>query len=92
MPEWDAIQSVWPLLIAVAGLWGRLEVALSQNRAQSLKNEAEIRKLEVQLETQRATTHQLALGQVRMEETLVSIGRTLERIDRNITGGLPRQT
>ncbi|HMT45529.1 MAG TPA: hypothetical protein PKE59_00280 [Novosphingobium sp.] len=86
MPDWEVIKSVWPLLAAVAGLWARLEVALAQNRDQSVRNEAEIRKLEAQLEAQKSTTHQLALGQARMEETLVSIGRTLERIDRKISG------
>lgn len=86
MPEWAAIQQVWPLLVAVAAVWGRLEVALVKNRDRSLKNEAEIQKLEIQVDAQNATVHQLALGQARMEESLVSIGRTLERIDRNISG------
>lgn len=86
MPEWTAIQEVWPLLIGVAVIWARLEVALSQNRSQSVKNEAEIQKLESQLEVQKAVTHQQALSLARIEESLTSIGRTLERMDRKISG------
>lgn len=86
MPEWNSIQEVWPLLIAVAAVWGRLEVALSQNKAQSMKNEAEIQKLELQLETQKTVTQQQALALARIEESLTSIGRTLERMDRKISG------
>ena len=86
MPEWTAIQEVWPLLIGVAVIWARLEVALSQNRSQSVKNEAEIQKLESQLEVQKSVTHQQALSLARIEESLTSIGRTLERMDRKISG------
>lgn len=86
MPEWTAIQEVWPLLIGVAVIWARLEVALSQNRSQSVKNESEIQKLESQLEVQKAVTHQQALSLARIEESLTSVGRTLERIDRKISG------
>ena len=86
MPEWTAIQQVWPLLIGVAVIWARLEVALSQNRSQSVKNESEIQKLESQLEVQKAVTHQQALSLARIEESLTSIGRTLERMDRKISG------
>ncbi len=86
MPEWTAIQEVWPLLIGVAAVWARLEVALSQNRSQSVKNEAEIQKLESQLEVQKSVTHQQALSLARIEESLTSIGRTLERMDRKISG------
>jgi len=84
MPEWNSIQEVWPLLIAVAAVWGRLEVALSQNKAQSMKNESEIQKLELALETQKAVTQQQALALARIEESLTSIGRTLERMDRRL--------
>ena len=86
MPEWTAIQQVWPLLIGVAVIWARLEVALSQNRSQSVKNESEIQKLESQLEVQKAVTHQQALSLARIEESLTSIGRTLGRMDRKISG------
>lgn len=86
MPEWTAIQEVWPLLIGVAVIWARLEVALSQNRSQSVKNESEIQKLESQLEVQKSVTHQQALSLARIEESLTSIGRTLERMDRKISG------
>lgn len=84
MPEWNSIQEVWPLLIAVAAVWGRLEVALSQNKVQSMKNESEIQKLELALEAQKAVTQQQALALARIEESLTSIGRTLERMDRRL--------
>lgn len=86
MPEWTAIQEVWPLLIGVAVIWARLEVSLSQNRSQSVKNESEIQKLDSQLEVQKSVTHQQALLLARIEESLTSIGRTLERMDRKISG------
>lgn len=86
MPEWTAIQEVWPLLIGVAVIWARLEVALAQNRTQSVKNESEIQKLESQLEIQKDVTHRQALSLARIEESLTSIGRTLERMDRKISG------
>ena len=85
MPPWSAIQDVWPLLIGVAAIWARLEVAMAQNRAQSVKNEGEIQKLEGQVETQRAVSQQQALSLARIEESLTSIGRTLERLDRKIS-------
>lgn len=87
MPDWIAIQEVWPLLIGVAAIWARLEVAMTQNRAQSVKNEGEIQKLEVQIEAQKAVTQQQALSLARIEESLTSIGRTLERLDRKISDG-----
>ena len=86
MPDWNAIQEVWPLLVAVAGIWARLEVTMVRNREQSVRNEAEISKLEAALEAQRAVTHAQGLSLARIEETLVSIGRTLERMDRKIPG------
>lgn len=86
MPSWSAIQQVWPLLLGAAVIWARLEVALNQNRTQSAKNESEIQKLEVQLDAQKAVTHQQALALARIEESLTSIGRTLERLDRKISG------
>ncbi|WP_028714361.1 hypothetical protein [Paracoccus sp. J55] len=84
MPDWSAIQQVWPLLIAVAGVWAKLEVTMMRNREQSARNEVEINKLEAQLEAQKLVTQKQGLMLARMEESLVSIGRTLERIDRKI--------
>ena len=86
MPDWNAIQEVWPLLVAVAGVWAKLEVTMVRNREQSVRNEAEINKLEAALEAQRAVTHAQGLSLARIEETLVSIWRTLERMDRKIPG------
>lgn len=84
MPDWNAIQQVWPLLVAVAVVWAKLEVTMMRNREQSARNEAEITKLEAQLEAQKLVTQKQGLTLARMEESLVSIGRTLERIDRKI--------
>lgn len=86
MPDWNAIQSVWPLILAVAAVWAKLEVTMMRNREQSIRNEEEIAKLERQLETQRAVTVAQGLSLARIEESLVSVGRTLERIDRKISG------
>lgn len=86
MPEWNMIQEVWPLMIGGAIVWARLEVAMSQARAENMKNAREIEKLELQLEAQKAVTQQQALALARIEESLSSIGRTLERMDRKISG------
>ncbi|MEG4641422.1 hypothetical protein VB636_00780 [Paracoccus sp. APAP_BH8] len=48
------------------------------------RSTAEINKLEAQLEAQKLVTQKQGLTLARMEESLVSIGRTLERIDRKI--------
>ncbi len=86
MPEWSTIQEAWPLLIGGAIVWARLEVAMSQTRAENVKNAREIEKLELQIEAQKAITQQQALALARIEESLSSIGRTLERMDRKISG------
>lgn len=84
MPNWETIQAVWPLLLGIAGLWARIEVALSKSRDQSKANEREIAKLEVKVEAQAASAAQQAIQLGRIEESLRGIGRTLERLDRKI--------
>lgn len=84
MPNWETIQAVWPLLLGIAGLWARIEVALSKARIQSQSNEREIVKLETKVETQGVSAAQQAVQLGRIEESLLSIGRTLERLDRKI--------
>lgn len=86
VPDWETIQAVWPLLLGLAGLWGRLEVALSRARDQSELNEREIAKLERKVEDQAAATQAQAIQLGRIEESIVGIGRTLERMDRKIPG------
>ena len=82
MPNWETIQAVWPLLLGLAGLWARIEVALSKASTQSKHNEREIAKLEVKVEAQAASAAQQAVQLGRIEESLLGIGRTLERLDR----------
>ncbi len=82
MPNWETIQAVWPLLLGLAGLWARIEVALSKASAQSKQNEREIAKLEVKVEAQAASAAQQAVQLGHIEESLLGIGRTLERLDR----------
>lgn len=84
MPSWDTIQAAWPLLAGLAALWARIEVALSRARDQSKANEREIAKLETKVEAQAASAAQQAVQLGRIEESLVGIGRTLERLDRKI--------
>jgi hypothetical protein len=52
MPNWETIQAVWPLILGLAGLWARIEVALSKASAQSKQNEREVAKLEMKVEAQ----------------------------------------
>lgn len=82
MPNWETIQAVWPLLVGLAGLWARIEVALSKATAQSKQNEAEIFKLEVKVEAQAASAAQQAIQMGRIEESLLGISRTIDRLDR----------
>lgn len=84
MPNWETIQAVWPLLLGIAGLWARIEVALIKSRDQSKANEREIAKLEVKVEAQAVSAAQQAIQLGRIEESLLGIGRTLERLDRKI--------
>lgn len=70
--------------MGLAGLWARIEVALSKASAQSKQNEREIAKLEVKVEAQAASAAQQAVQLGRIEESLLGIGRTLERLDRKI--------
>lgn len=84
MPNWETIQAVWPILVGLAGLWARIEVALSKATALSKQNEAELSKLEVKVEAQAAAAAQQAVQLGRIEESLLGIGRTLERLDRKI--------
>lgn len=85
MPDWETIQGVWPLLVGLCGVWARIEVALSNARNQSKQNEREIGKLEVKVEAQGVSAAQQAVQLGRIEESLLGIGRTLERLDRKIS-------
>jgi hypothetical protein len=87
LPDWETIRGVWPLLVGIAGLWARLEVALSRAREQSKQNEREITKLERKVEDQAVATQAQAVQLGRIEEAIVGIGRTLDRLDRKIPGG-----
>jgi len=82
MPNWETIQAVWPLLLGLAGLWARIEVALSKASAQSKLNEREITKLEVKVEAQGESANQQAIQLGRIEGSLLGIGKTLDRLDR----------
>ena len=81
MPNWDIIQAVWPLLLGIAVLWARIEVALSKSRDQSKINEREIGKLEVKVEAQAVSAGTQAVQLGRIEEALKGIGSTLERLE-----------
>jgi hypothetical protein len=95
LPDWNTIQGAWPLIAGIAALWARLEVALSRARDQSKANEAEIGKLEVKFDNAikdlRDDAKVAAQGQQqqavqlgRIEESLIGIGRTLERLDKKM--------
>jgi hypothetical protein len=81
MPNWEIIQAVWPLLLGIAVLWARIEVALSKSRDQSKINEREIGKLELKVEAQAVGAALQAVQLGRIEEALTGIGRTLERLE-----------
>ena len=96
LPDWNTIQGAWPLIAGIAALWARLEVALSRAREQSKANEAEIGKLEVKFDlaikdlrddakAQASATQAQAVQLGRIEESLVGIGRTLERLDKKLS-------
>ena len=85
MPNWEIIQAVWPLLLGIAVLWARIEVALSKSRDQSKLNEREIGKLELKVEAQAVSAATQAVQLGRIEEALKGIGSTLERLESRMT-------
>lgn len=85
MPDWDQLQAVWPLLLGLASLWARIEVALAAARDQGRRNEREIARLELKVEAQAEAASAQAVQLGRIEASLVAIERTLERLDRKIT-------
>ena len=84
LPDWETLQKTWPLLLALASLWARLEVALSLGRTTAQHHEAELTRLETKVAAmdKAAQGHAIQLG--RIEEALKGVGHTLERIDRKI--------
>lgn len=97
MPELETLFKLWPLIAGIAALWARLEVALSRARDQSKSNEAEITKLEAKFDAavkelrldakdQAVASQTQAIQLGRIEESLVSVGRTLERMDKKLGG------
>ena len=85
MPNWEIIQAVWPLLLGIAVLWARIEVALSKSRDQSKLNEREIGKLELKVEAQAVSAATQAVQLGRIEEALKGIGSTLKRLESRMT-------
>jgi len=67
IPDWDTIQAVWPLLLGLAGLWARIEVALSKGASRSRQHEREIARLEVKVEARAAPE---GIGSGRVSEDL----------------------
>jgi predicted lipoprotein len=90
IPDWDTIQSVWPLLVGLAALWARIEVALAAAKAQSKSNEHEIAKLEVKVEAQIRAAAVQAVQLARIEEAVMSmrgdLGRVISGMDRQRGG------
>lgn len=84
MPSWESLKEAWPVILAVAGLWGRLEVALSRGRALSEGNARDIERLDHRLGQVEANAAVQAIQLGRIEEKLDGQGRMLDRIDRKI--------
>jgi DNA transposition AAA+ family ATPase len=87
LPSWESLQQTWPLLVLVAGVWARIEVALKSTQAQSKRNEVEITKLEVKVEAQAAGQQQQAVQLGRIEATVNGISGAIDRLERKIPGG-----
>ena len=84
--EWQAVLDNWPLIVAIAGLWARLEVALSKGRQQSESNAKDITSLEGKMDASDKLAGVQAVQLGRIEESLKGMGRTLDRIDRKTSG------
>lgn len=84
LPDWTILQTAWPLLLGLATLWARIEVALSRARDRAGQQAREIEKLDLRVTAQAeaASLHAVQLG--RIEATLLAIERTLERLDHKI--------
>ncbi|MDO5658279.1 MAG: hypothetical protein Q4G36_08155 [Paracoccus sp. (in: a-proteobacteria)] len=85
LPDWDSLKDAAPLIVVVAGLWARMEVALSSGKAVSSRNEREIARLEAKVETLDAAARQQAVQLGRIEESISGVRSTLDRIDRKIS-------
>ncbi|MDO5643694.1 MAG: hypothetical protein Q4G26_15080 [Paracoccus sp. (in: a-proteobacteria)] len=86
LPDWDNVRDAAPLIALVAGLWARMEVALSSSKAVSTRNEREIARLEAKVETLDAAARAQAVQLGRIEESISGVRSTLERIDRKMSG------
>lgn len=84
MPSWESVQEVWPLLLGIAGLWARIEVGVSKSREQGNANERDIAKLEAKVDIQTTSVALQAVQLGRIEEGLIGIGKTLDRLDRKM--------
>ena len=79
-PSWEAIRETWPLMAALAALWGRLEVAMSRQRDLSTSNEREISDLRAKSEAQSTVAQSQAVQLGRIEEAIKGLGKTLDRV------------
>lgn len=84
MPSWETVQEVWPLLLGIAALWARIEVGVSKSREQGNANERDIAKLEARVDIQTTSVALQAVQLGRIEEGLIGIGKTLDRLDRKM--------
>lgn len=84
LPDWSTLQASWPLLLGLATLWARIEVALSRARDRAHLHEREIEKLDLKVAAQAEAASLQAVQLGRIEATLLAIERTLERLDHKI--------
>lgn len=91
MPDWEAVLNAWPLIAAVAGVWGRVEVALvgAKNEASYMRKEAEklddeIKILRRTMDEQSKVSGNQAVQLGRIEETLSNVAAVLARLEQRL--------
>ena len=84
LPDWSTLQDGWPLLLGLATLWARIEVALARARDRARQAEREIEKLDRRVTAQAEAASLQAVQLGRIEATLLAIERSLERLEAHI--------
>lgn len=87
MPDWEAIKQSWPVILGVAGLWARLEMALSRSKQSAESNTREIAKMEAKVEMMDRAGHARDVQLATIVATTSAMKETLDRVAQKLEGG-----
>lgn len=81
LPDWESMQQSWPLMVAVAAIWARIEMAISRTTAQSVANAAELAKLETKVDSQGKDANVSSIQLATLAANSITMGGQLNRIE-----------